>query len=154
MTSLLTKRERKAVRQLFKPMVEMLALPWAMVLVLAVLAGVARFVGLPATEIALNIFLQAAGLLLFFQASLLLTVGFIAVWHFAIERHRVNAFICHVTGRFSVRASRLARRWYLTLWGVWFPIRLPTSHNPRLVWRDRVAIIGSRFVAGQSPQLE
>ena len=156
MIRLLTKRERKAVRQQAKPMVEKLALLWVMAIVLAVAVGAvaAHFAGVPGTEYALNFILDVAGPLLFYQSALLLAAGIIAAWHYVTERHRVNAFICHVAGRFIERASRLARRWYPILWGLCFPVRLPTSRNLRLVWRDRVAIIGSGFVAGDSPQLE
>lgn len=154
MDRLFIERERKAVRQQVKPMVEMLAPPWAIALVLAVAVVAAYFAGVPGTEYALNFILDVAGPLLFYQSALLLAAGIIAAWHYVTERHRVNALICHVAGRFSERALRLARRWYLTLWGAWFPVRLPTSHNIRLVWRERVAIIGSGFVPGESPQLE
>ena len=132
----------------------MLALPWAAVLVFAILAGVARLIGLPATEIALTLFLQAAGLMLFFQASLLLAVGIVFAWRFVTERQRIAAFLCHVAEQLGLRASRWARHWRLIFRGLCVPVRLPSDPSIRLVCRDRVAIIGSGFVAGESPQLE
>ena len=155
MDRLFIERERKPVRQLVKPMIEKLALLWVMATALAAVVGVvANFASVPGTEYALNFILEVAGPLLFYQAALLLAVGVIVAWRFVIERHRVNAFICHIAGRFSERASRLARRWYPILWGLCFPVRLSPPLGLRLVWRDRVAIIGSGFVAGDSPQLE
>ena len=151
MSRLLTERERKALRQQVKPLVQTLALLGAIVLVLA---GVTHFVGLPATEIALNIFLQAAGLVLFFQASLLFTVGLIVAWRFVIERQGIAEELRNVVYRLDLRATKWARRWSKILEGAWFPVRLPAPPDLRLVWQDRVAIIGSGFVAGESPQLE
>ena len=151
---MLTERERKVVRQLVIPVIEMLALPWAVVLLLAVLAGVAHFIGLPATEIALDIFFQAAGLLLFFQASLLLTIGIVFAWRLVTERRRIAALLCYVADRLELRASKWALRWSRIFREVCFLIRLPTPPGLRLIWWERVAIIGSRFVGGESPQLE
>lgn len=155
MTRLLKERERKAVRQLVRPVVEMVALPHAILPVLAVLVWVgAYFFGQPAMEIAQNFYLQAAGLVLFYQASLLLAVGVIFAWRFVTERHRIAAYLRQATDRLDLTVSRWAWRWSRILRGVWFPVRFQTPPVLRLVWRDRVAIIGSRFVAGDTPKLE
>ena len=156
MTSGLTERERKAVRQIVKPVVfEILALPWAMIIELAVvLGGLASLAGLPGAELAWGFILETAEPVVVLQAKMLAAVGAIGALCFVAGRYRIGALVYIVADRLKTRASRLASFWLLTFTGVGPLIGLQTAPAVRVPAEAITAGARAGFVAGESPQLE
>ena len=155
MTSLLTKRQLADMGQLFKSvMVQILTVPFLMVLgltlLLAILVGL---VDAPA-EIVLNFLVQATGIVVVLQAKLLLIVGSIGVLCFVVGTYRLDILASYTAGRLQSKIRWIATRWASMLAGALTPFPLPTALILRAPRLARTAGAGTGFVLGHTPQLE
>ena len=156
MTGGMTERERKAVRQLIKPVVfEIFALPWTMIIAFAlVLWGLASLAGLPGAELAWGFILETAEPVVVLQAKMLAGVGAIGVLCLVAGRFRIGALFNVVADWLKARASRLAGLCLHTFAGIGSLICLPTAPALRVHSGVLTASPRSGFVAGESPRLE
>ena len=155
-SSLLSKRERTVIHQLFKPVViEILALPWAIVITFALLSGaLVSLAGLPGTEFALGFILKIAGPVAVFQSQLLLTVVSIGALCFIIGRFRIEALVLHLAHRLDDGIPGLKTFWSLMRSVVSAPFYLIETGGIRPINLKLPDTLTAEFVYGDTPQLE
>ena len=155
MTSLLTKRQLADMGNLFKSVVvQILAVPFLMVLGMALLLAVlVGLVGAPG-QIVLNFVLEATGAVVVLQAKLLLIVGSIGALCFVVGTYRLDVLASYAADKLQSKIRGLMLFGASMLASVRTLLPLPNFPAVLVPAEALTAAARARFVPGDTPQRE